>query len=258
MPAYSGGRPRMRQGKDDADHRHDDAQAFADQRHEQVIQLAAGFGGPDRQLRLQHMREPEEQPEQDRKHAQVEHLVEQFADDVQPFVRIAFHQQRRGGKINAINPDQDVKRLAERAEDVMLQSSCLPAAAAAFFSFVPHIGNGHQIQEQHQQHEAKHHAQVRPGDRTKNGVVRAGAEKVLQPMAQQRGQARWKIRLKSLCRTGLNSSFRFKFVLVLVFVAIVRARIRGPGLHGQRRLEFFPGFSLNSCSIRRTVAGPLK
>ena len=37
----------------------------------------------------------------------------------------SLQQQRRGGHVNAVNPDQEVKRLAQRAEEMMLQFLCI-------------------------------------------------------------------------------------------------------------------------------------
>ena len=68
------------------------------------------------------MREPEKQPEQNGEHAEVEQLVEKLPDNLQFLVRRQLQQQRRGGNVNAINPDQQIQRFAERAEETMLQA----------------------------------------------------------------------------------------------------------------------------------------
>ena len=74
----------MRQRKNDAHDRHDDAQASSHQRHEQVVQFAPGFGRQDRQPRLQDAGEPEEQPEHRGEHAEIEQLVKRRANACNP------------------------------------------------------------------------------------------------------------------------------------------------------------------------------
>ena len=68
---------------------------------------------------------------------------------MQSLVRRQFQQQRRRGQIKAVNPDQQIQRLAQRAEDMMMQF--LACGRGSLPGFMPEECGGNAMNEQNEQ-----------------------------------------------------------------------------------------------------------